>query len=58
MTGQAGYAQRAGYYATEIGGVPEPALLAGLLRPGMTVAGPGPGGLAEILGARQSQGLK
>jgi SAM-dependent methyltransferase len=38
MTGQAGYAGRASWYAAEISQVPEPALLAGLLRPGLAVA--------------------
>jgi SAM-dependent methyltransferase len=55
MTGQAGYAQRAGYYATEIGGVPEPALLAELLRPGMTVAEM-PSGTGHFLPAYSAAG--
>jgi SAM-dependent methyltransferase len=38
MTSQAGYAARAAYYAAEISRVAEPALLARLLRPGLTVA--------------------
>jgi SAM-dependent methyltransferase len=38
MTGQAGYAGRASWYAAEISQVPEPALLARLLRPGLAVA--------------------
>jgi SAM-dependent methyltransferase len=38
MTSHAGYAERARYYAAEIGQAPEPALLAGLLRPGLVVA--------------------
>lgn len=38
MTSQAGYEQRAGYYGAEISRVPEPGLLAGLLRPGLAIA--------------------
>jgi SAM-dependent methyltransferase len=38
MTGQAGYARRASWYAAEVSGVPVPALLAGVLRPRMAVA--------------------
>lgn len=38
MTGGTGYAERARYYAAEVARVPEPALLAGLLRPGLAVA--------------------
>lgn len=38
MIGQPGYAGRAPWYAAEISQVPEPALLAGLLRPGLAVA--------------------
>jgi SAM-dependent methyltransferase len=38
MTSQAGYAERASWYAAEISGVPVPALLAGVLSPGMAVA--------------------
>ena len=38
MIGQAGYARRASWYAAEISQVPEPALLSGLLRPGLAVA--------------------
>jgi len=38
MTGQAGYARRASWYAAEISVVPVPALLAGVLRPGLAVA--------------------
>jgi SAM-dependent methyltransferase len=38
MTGQAGYARRASWYAAEISGVPVPTLLAGVLRPGLAVA--------------------
>jgi len=38
MTSQAGYAGRAAYYAAETRQVHEPALLAGLLRPGLAVA--------------------
>ena len=37
MTGQAGYAERASWYPAEISAVPVPALLAGLLRPGLAV---------------------
>jgi SAM-dependent methyltransferase len=38
MTSHAGYSERARYYAAEISLVPQPALLAGLLRPGLEVA--------------------
>lgn len=38
MTGHAGYAERASWYAAEISAAPVPALLAALLRPGMAVA--------------------
>lgn len=38
MTSHAGYSGRARYYAAEISHVPQPALLAGLLRPGLAVA--------------------
>lgn len=38
MTGPAGYARRAPYYAAEISRVPEPSLLKGLLKPGLAVA--------------------
>jgi SAM-dependent methyltransferase len=38
VTGQPGYAGRARYYAGEISHVPAPVLLAGLLRPGLTLA--------------------
>lgn len=38
MTSQAGYAERAVYYAAEISRVAEPSLLAQLLRPGLAVA--------------------
>lgn len=38
MTSQAEYAERAAYYAAEISQIPEPALLAKLLRPGLAVA--------------------
>jgi SAM-dependent methyltransferase len=38
MTSQAGYARRVSWYAAEISSVPVPTLLAGVLRPGLTVA--------------------
>lgn len=56
MTGQAGYAQRVGYYATEISHVPEPTLLAGLLRPGLAVAEM-PSGTGHFLPAYSAAGV-
>lgn len=55
MTGQAGYAGRAPWYAAEISQIPEPALLAGLLRPGLAVAEM-PSGTGHFLPAYSSAG--
>lgn len=55
MTAQAGYARRASWYAAEISQVPEPALLAGLLRPGLAVAEM-PSGTGHFLPAYSSVG--
>lgn len=57
MTGQAGYGQRAAYYAAEISRVPEPVLLAGLLRPGMAVAEM-PSGTGHFLPAYSAAGAR
>jgi SAM-dependent methyltransferase len=55
VTGQAGYEQRASSYAAEISRVPEPALLAGLLRPGLAVAEM-PSGTGHFLRAYSAAG--
>ncbi|HEX3963914.1 MAG TPA: class I SAM-dependent methyltransferase [Trebonia sp.] len=55
MTSQAGYEERAGYYAAEISHVPVPALLAGLLRPGLAVAEM-PSGTGHFLPAYSAAG--
>ena len=55
MTSRAGYARRASWYAAEISQVPEPALLAGLLRPGLAVAEM-PSGTGHFLPAYSSVG--
>ncbi len=55
MTGRAGYAGRASWYAAEISQVPEPALLAGLLHPGLAVAEM-PSGTGHFLPAYSSAG--
>lgn len=55
MSSQAGYAERAAYYAAEISQVAEPALLAGLLRPGLAVAEM-PSGTGHFLPAYSAAG--
>ena len=55
MTSRAGYAGRASSYAAEISQVPEPALLAGLLRPGLAVAEM-PSGTGHFLPAYSCRG--
>ena len=57
MTSQAGYSQRAGHYATEISGVPEPTLLAGLLRSGVAVVEM-PSGTGHFLPAYSAAGAR
>lgn len=57
MTSQAGYEQRAAYYAAEISRVPEPTLLAGLLRPGLAVAEM-PSGTGHFLPAYSAAGAR
>jgi 2-polyprenyl-3-methyl-5-hydroxy-6-metoxy-1,4-benzoquinol methylase len=56
MTSQAGYEKRAVHYAAEISCVPEPALLAGLLRPGLAVAEM-PSGTGHFLPAYSAAGV-
>jgi SAM-dependent methyltransferase len=55
MTSRTGYARRASWYAAEISQVPESALLAGLLRPGLAVAEM-PSGTGHFLPAYSSVG--
>ena len=55
MTSRVGYAGRAAYYAAEISQVPQPSLLAGLLRPGLAVAEM-PSGTGHFLPAYSAAG--
>jgi hypothetical protein len=57
MTGKTGYGRRAAYSAAEISRVPVPALLTGLLRPGMTVAEM-PSGTGHFLPAYSAAGTR
>jgi SAM-dependent methyltransferase len=57
MTGTTGYGRRAAYYAAEISGVPGPALLRGLLRPGLSVAEM-PSGTGHFLPAYSAAGAR